>query len=87
MTHRSSAVDIMATLLEHGHPMTRRGLTHEIGVVDASIERSLKRLMARGLVEKAGQYVNPGTGRKAMLFAPGPLVRLYAMQQKPGAEE
>ena len=75
MTHRSSAVDIIATLLEHGQPMTRLGLVNEIGVVDASIERALRRLIDRGRVEKAGEYVNPGTGRKAMLFAPGKLVR------------
>ena len=87
MTHRSSAVDIMATLLEHGQPMTRAGLVNEINVVDASIERALKGLIARGLVEKAGERINPGTGRTAMLFAPGPLVRLYAMQQKPQADE
>jgi predicted transcriptional regulator len=75
MTIRASGIDIMATLLEHGHPMTKAGLVNELGVRSTSINRAIHRLMARGLVEQVGEYTNPGTGRKAAMFAPGRLVK------------
>ena len=87
MTHRSSGVYIVATLLEHGGPMTRQAIGREVGVDQANIDKQLRRLIELGLAERRGEYANPGTGRLVHLFGPGPLVRLYALRQKPEVEE
>jgi predicted transcriptional regulator len=78
---RASGLDILVALLEHGAPMTKSGLTAELGVRSTSINRAIVRLTERGLVEPAGLYTNPGTGRNALTFGPGPLMRAWAQKQ------
>ena len=87
MTHRSSGVYIVATLLEHPGPMTRQAISREVGVDPANIDRQMARLIDLGLAEKCGTYANPGSGRIAHLFGPGPLLRGWALQQKLRADE
>ena len=79
---RASGLDILVTLLTHGNPMTKAGLTAELGVRSTSIHRAIDRLMERGLVEPTGLYTNPGTKRSAMTYGPGPLLNGWAVQQK-----
>lgn len=62
--------------------MTRAGIAAEAGIWESSITNSLDDLIARGLVEPAGHYTNPGSGRKAQLLAPGPLIRAWASGQR-----
>ena len=78
---RASGIDILATLLSHGTPMTKAGLTAELGVRSTSINRAIQRLTERGLVEPVGIYRNPGTKREALLYGVGPLVRGWRDEQ------
>lgn len=87
MTHKASSVDILCALLSHPVPMTRQGISTELGLASQSIDRALTRLLERGLVESAGKRRNPGTGREAELWQVGPLVRVWTARQQLGRDE
>ena len=78
MTHRSSGVYILAEIVSHGSPMTRRGLAREVGVDPANIGRQLTRLIELGLVEFGEPYRCPGSKRLEMTYGPGPLLTHWA---------